>query len=211
MTNIDGGGVTFNRGDSSEKLAARTVLWAGGVMATAFGRKLAERTKAESDRSGRIKVNRDLTILNFPDIFILGDLAHAVDENGAPLPGVAQVAMQGGAYAARVIRARVEGKREPPPFHYFNKGEMAVIGRAAAVANIFGIHVSGLLAWLMWLFIHLIYIVEFQSRIVVFIQWGFEYLTFSRGARLITGEAATDSVNQGGSIDNPTGAGAGGR
>src|SRR5438128_981068 len=96
-------------------------------------------------------------------IFIIGDLAHAVDEKGAPLPGVAQVAMQGGAYAAKVIRARVEGKREPPPFHYFNKGEMAVIGRAAAVANIFGIHVSGLLAWLMWLFIHLIYTVEFQS------------------------------------------------
>jgi NADH:ubiquinone reductase (H+-translocating) len=83
-----------------------------------------------------------------------------------------------------------------PPFRYFNKGEMAVIGRAAAVANIFGIHVSGLLAWLMWLFIHLIYIVEFQSRILVFVQWGFEYLTFSRGARLITGEDGKDSVDQ---------------
>ena len=90
VTNIDGQGVTFKRGDSSEKLAARTVLWAGGVMATPFGRKLAERTKSESDRSGRIKVNRDLTIPNFPDIFIIGDLAHAVDEKGAPLPGVAQ-------------------------------------------------------------------------------------------------------------------------
>ena len=141
-------------------------------------------------------------IPNFPDIFIIGDLAHAVDEKGAPLPGVAQVAMQGGGYAAKVIRARVEGKREPPPFHYFNKGEMAVIGRAAAVANIFGIHVSGPLAWLMWLFIHLIYIVEFQSRIIVFIQWGFEYLTFSRGARLITGEAATDSIQQAGASNN---------
>ena len=171
-------------------------------MATPFGRKLAERTKSESDRNGRIKVNRDLTIPNFPDIFIIGDLAHAVDEKGAPLPGVAQVAMQGGGYAAKVIRARVEGKREPPPFHYFNKGEMAVIGRAAAVANIFGIHVSGPLAWLMWLFIHLIYIVEFQSRIIVFIQWGFEYLTFSRGARLITGEAATDSIQQAGASKN---------
>ena len=202
VTNIDGQGVTFKRGDSSEKLGARTVLWAGGVMATPFGRKLAECTKSESDRSGRIKVNRDLTIPNFPDIFIIGDLAHAVDEKGAPLPGVAQVAMQGGGYAAKVIRARVEGKREPPPFHYFNKGEMAVIGRAAAVANIFGIHVSGPLAWLMWLFIHLIYIVEFQSRIIVFIQWGFEYLTFSRGARLITGEAATDSIQQAGASKN---------
>src|SRR5438445_12942788 len=204
VTNIDARGVTFKRGELSEVLAAKTVLWAGGVTATSFGRKLAERTKSESDRSGRIKVNRDLTIPNFPDIFIIGDLAHAVDEKGAPLPGVAQVAMQGGAYAARVLRAHLEGKRVPPPFHYFNKGEMAVIGRAAAVANIFGIHVSGLLAWLMWLFIHLIYTVEFQSRIIVFIQWGFEYLTFSRGARLITGEAATDSIHQAGSINDHT-------
>jgi NADH dehydrogenase len=96
--------------------------------------------------------------------------------------------MQGGAYAAKVIRARVENKPEPPPFRYFDKGDMAVIGRAAAVANIFGLHVSGLLAWLIWLFIHLMYIVEFQSRVMVFIQWGFQYITFSRGARLITGE-----------------------
>ena len=192
VTNIDAGGVTFKRGDANETLAAKTVLWAGGVMATSFGRKLAERTNSESDRSGRIKVNRDLTVPNFPDIFIIGDLAHALDEKGTSLPGVAQVAMQGGAYAVKVILARLGGKREPPPFHYFNKGEMAVIGRAAAVANIFGIHVSGLLAWLMWLFIHLIYIVEFQSRILVFIQWGFEYLTFSRGARLITGETVAN-------------------
>jgi len=202
VTNIDARGVTFKRGDASEALEARTVLWAGGVTATPFARKLAERTKSETDRNGRIKVNRDLTVANFPDIFILGDLAHAVDEKGTPLPGVAQVAMQGGAYAAKVIRARLEGKKEHPPFHYFNKGEMAVIGRAAAVANIFGIHVSGLLAWLMWVFIHLIYIVEFQSRVQVFVQWGFEYLTFSRGARLITGVAATDSIDQTNSMGN---------
>jgi len=202
VTNVDARGVTFKRGDASEALEARTVLWAGGVTATPFARKLAERTKSETDRNGRIKVNRDLTVANFPDIFILGDLAHAVDEKGTPLPGVAQVAMQGGAYAAKVIRARLEGKKEHPPFHYFNKGEMAVIGRAAAVANIFGIHVSGLLAWLMWVFIHLIYIVEFQSRVQVFVQWGFEYLTFSRGARLITGVAATDSIDQTNSMGN---------
>lgn len=202
VTNIDAEGVTYKRGEASEMLAAKTVLWAGGVMATSFGGKLAERTNSESDRSGRIKVNRDLTVPNFPNIFIIGDLAHAADEKGTPLPGVAQVAMQGGAYAVKVIRARLGGKKEPPPFHYFNKGEMAVIGRAAAVANISGIHVSGLLAWLMWLFIHLIYIVEFQSRLLVFIQWGFEYLTFSRGARLITGVDATDSVGHAGAIEN---------
>src|SRR2546430_2574602 len=153
-------------------------------------------------RSGRIKVNRDLSVPHFPNIFIIGDLAHVVDGKGTPLPGVAQVAMQGGAYVARVIRARLGGNRELPPFHYFNKGEMAVIGRAAAVANIFGMHVSGLVAWLMWLFIHLIYIVEFQSRVLVFVQWGFEYFTFSRGARLITGQAATDSVDQAASMGN---------
>jgi NADH dehydrogenase len=202
VTNINAVGVTFKRGDSSELLAAKTVIWAGGVTATPFGRKLAERTLAETDRGGRVKVNRDLTVPQFPNIFIIGDLAHAVDDKGKPLPGVAQVAMQGGAYAARIIRARLDGKKELPPFHYFNKGEMAVIGRAAAVANIFGIHVSGLLAWLMWLFIHLIYIVEFKSRVAVFVQWGFEYLTFSRGARLITGEAVTDSVDQAGTMGN---------
>jgi NADH:ubiquinone reductase (H+-translocating) len=202
VTNIDAEGVTFKRGDANEKLGAKTVLWAGGVMATEFGKKLAACTNAEFDRSGRIKVNRDLTIPNYPDIFIIGDLAQAVDDKGTPLPGVAQVAMQGGAYVAKVIRARVAGKPAPPPFRYFNKGEMAVIGRAAAVANIFGIHVSGLLAWLMWLFIHLIYIVEFQSRVSVFIQWGFEYLTFSRGARLITGVAATDSIEKHGTMGN---------
>jgi NADH dehydrogenase len=192
VTCIDADGVTYKRGENTERLAAKTVLWAGGVTSTPLGAKLAERTNAETDRGGRIKVNSDLTVPNYPDIFILGDLAHATDEQGKPLPGVAQVAIQGGAYAAKVIRARLEGKKAPPPFHYLNKGEMAVIGRAAAVANVFGLHVSGLLAWLMWLFIHLIYIVEFQSRVLVFIQWGFEFLTFSRGARLITGEDAAE-------------------
>jgi NADH dehydrogenase len=196
VTNINAEGVAFKHGDSLELLAAKTVLWAGGVTTTPFGAKLAERTKAATDRSGRIKVNRDLTVPNYPDIFILGDLAHAPDEQGNPLPGVAQVAIQGGAHAARAIRARLAGKKDLPPFHYLNKGEMAVIGRAAAVANIFGLHVSGLPAWLIWLFIHLMYIVEFQSRVVVFIQWGFEYLTFNRGARLITGVAATDSLGK---------------
>ena len=194
VTNIDAEGVTFKRGDASERLATKTVLWAGGVTTTAFGAKLAQRTRAETDRSGRIKVLSDLTVPNYTNIFIIGDLATVLDEKGKPLPGVAQVAMQGGAYAAKIIRARVKGKQPPGPFHYFNKGDLAVIGRAAAVANIFGVHVSGLPAWLIWLFVHLMYIVEFQSRVLVFIQWGFEYLTFSRGARLITGEAATDTL-----------------
>jgi NADH:quinone reductase (non-electrogenic) len=202
VTRIDENGVTYKSGDESKSLPAKTVLWAGGVTTNAFGRKLAERTKAETDRSGRIKVNPDLTVPGYPDIFIVGDLALSLGEDGQPLPGVAQVAIQGGAYAAKTIRGRLKGKRDTKPFHYFNKGDMAVIGRAAAVANIFGFHLAGLFAWLTWLFVHLIYIVEFQSRVLVFVQWGFEYLTFSRGARLITGVAATDSLEKPGALSN---------
>jgi NADH:ubiquinone reductase (H+-translocating) len=202
VTGIDAGGVTYKSGDESKHLPAKTVLWAGGVTTNAFGKKLGERTHAETDRSGRIKVNRDLTVPGYPDIFIVGDLALSQGDDGKPLPGVAQVAIQGGAYAAKTIRARIEGKKETKPFHYFNKGDMAVIGRAAAVANIFGFHLAGLFAWLTWLFVHLIYIVEFQSRVLVFVQWGFEYLTFSRGARLITGVAATDSLEKPGAFSN---------
>jgi NADH dehydrogenase len=200
VTTIDANGVTFRRGDKTESLAAHTVLWAGGVETTTFGRKLAQRTHAETDRSGRIKVNSDLTIPNYPDIFIVGDLAHATDKDGTPMAGVAQVAIQGGAFVAKTIKARIENKKPDRAFHYFNKGDMAVIGRAAAVANIFGFHLSGFIAWFTWLFVHLIYIVEFQNRVMVFIQWGFEYLTFSRGARLITGSAATDSIKQAASV-----------
>ena len=200
VADIDGNGVTFRRGEKTESLAAHTVLWAGGVETTTFGKKLAQRTLAETDKSGRIKVNSDLTIPNYPDIFIVGDLAHATEKDGKPLPGVAQVAIQGGAYAAKTIKARIENKKVEAAFRYFNKGDMAVIGRAAAVANIFGFHLSGFIAWFTWLFVHLLYIVEFQNRVMVFIQWGFEYLTFSRGARLITGTAATDSIKQAPSV-----------
>jgi NADH dehydrogenase len=192
VTDINGQSVTYKHGDVTAKLAARTVLWAGGVDINSFGKQLGVRTHAETDKVGRIKVKPDLSIPNYPDIFIAGDLALATRPDGKPLPGVAQVAMQGGTYAAKAIRARLKGKPAPPPFRYFDKGDMAVIGRAAAVANIFGLHVSGLPAWLIWLFIHLMYIVEFQNRILVFVQWGFQYLTFSRGARLITGATETD-------------------
>jgi NADH dehydrogenase len=196
VTEVDENGVTYKQGDQVGKFAAKTVLWAGGVVITAFGKKLAERVHAETDRSGRIKAKPDLTVPNYPDIFITGDLALVEGKNGKPLPGVAQVAIQGGAYAAKTIRKRLERNNDVPPFHYFDKGDMAVIGRASAVANIFGFHVSGLPAWLIWLFIHLMYIVEFQNRVLVFVQWGFEYLTFSRGARLITGTAETDVDKQ---------------
>lgn len=194
VTAIDAEGVTLTTKSGSERLRTRTVIWAAGVTPSEFGRQLVKRTEAPTDKSGRIKVNPDLTIPNYPDIFVIGDLAFAIKADGKPLPGVAQVAMQGGKYAAETITRRVEGKPRDKPFHYFDKGDIAVIGRAAAVANVFGIHLSGFIAWLVWLFIHLMYIVRFQSRIVVLVQWGFEYLTFSRGARLITGTAASDIV-----------------
>jgi len=205
VTSIDAGGVDYKHGDATGRYDAKTVLWTGGVETNEFGRRVASSTGAETDRAGKIKVKRDLTIPSFPDIFIVGDLASSEDEKGKLLPGVAQVAIQGGRYAGKAIRARLEGKAAPPPFRYFDKGDLAVIGRAAAVANIFGYHVSGLPAWLVWLFIHLLYIVQFQSRILVFIQWGFLYLTFSRGARLITGEAVSESLQQSGAMGSRPG------
>jgi NADH dehydrogenase len=192
VVGVDRAGVSFATGGLTERLAARTVLWAAGVVVSDFGRKLAQRTGAETDRAGKIRVNADLTIPGYENIYVVGDLAGARGADGKQLPGVAQVAMQGGAYAARAIVKRLKGSTELPPFRYFDKGDMAVIGRAAAVANIFGFHVWGWPAWTLWLFVHLMYLVEFQSRILVLIQWGFQYLTFSRGARLITGDADSD-------------------
>ena len=192
VKDMDREGVTIETHNGTSRLAARTVIWAGGVTASALGRTLAKRTNAETDRGGRIKVNPDLTVPNYPDIYVVGDLALVSGPNGKPLPGVAQVAMQQGTYAAKAIARKVQGAKELRPFKYFDKGDMAVIGRWAAVANIFGIHVSGFAAWLVWAFIHLMYLVQFQSRILVFIQWALQDLTFNRGARLITGPSATD-------------------
>ncbi|MGH9355808.1 MAG: NAD(P)/FAD-dependent oxidoreductase [Terriglobia bacterium] len=192
VVGVDREGVTLHGGNGAERLAAKTILWAGGVKASNFGKILAVQTGAETETAGRIRVNPDLTIPGYPNIYVGGDLALAFRADGRQLPGVAQVAMQGGGYAAKAIVKRLSGPKDLPPFKYFDKGDIAVIGRAAAVANIFGFHVSGPPAWIIWLFVHLMYLVEFQSRVLVFIQWGFQYLTFSRGARLITGMAASD-------------------
>jgi NADH dehydrogenase len=175
-------------------IASKTVLWAGGVTATNFGRVLAERTGAKTTRQGHIEVLPDLTLPGYPEIFVVGDLAAAKQPDGRFLPGVAQVAMQGGKYAAQAIVARLKGDTSVKPFHYFDKGDLAVIGRGRAVARIFGVHLAGLPAWLVWLFVHLMYLVQFRSRILVFVQWGLEYLSFNRGALLITGNAQQDKV-----------------
>lgn len=193
VTDIDGNGVTFHaQNGQPQRIESKTVLWAGGVTVTSFGEALARRTGAETDKQGRIHVNPDLTIPNFPNIYVVGDLAAMNNKKGKPLPGVAQVAMQGGAYAAKAIVARLDGPKELAPFHYLDKGDLAVIGRGSAVANIFGVHISGWPAWLVWLFIHLMYLVQFQNRLIVFVQWGIQFVTFSRGARLITGTNPTD-------------------
>jgi NADH dehydrogenase len=192
MKHLDKEGLTIDSGGRTDSIAAKTVIWAGGITASPLGKLLASRTKDETDKGGRVKVQPDLTIPNYPDLYVVGDLASAMDKKGKPLPGVAQVAMQGGAYAAKTILRKVKGQRKLPPFHYFDKGTLAVIGRAAAVADVFGLHISGFLAWLVWAFIHITYLVSFQSRILVFVQWAIQDLTFSRGARLITGTAPTD-------------------
>lgn len=192
VKNVDKDGLTIDSGGQTDSIAAKTVVWAGGITASPLGKIVASHTKAETDKGGRVKVKPDLTIPSYPDIYVVGDLASAMDEKGKPLPGVAQVAMQGGAYVAKAILRKVKRERELPPFRYFDKGSLAVIGRAAAVADVFGLHISGFLAWLVWAFIHVTYLVSFQSRILVFIQWAIQDLTFSRGARLITGSAPTD-------------------
>jgi NADH:quinone reductase (non-electrogenic) len=192
VKDVDREGLTLETREGMERLEARTVIWAGGVTVSALARTLAARTRAETDKGGRIKVGPQLTVAGYPDVYVVGDLALSVDSEGKPLPGVAQVAMQQGTYAAKAILRKVQGREPLPPFKYFDKGNLAVIGRWAAVANVFGFRLSGLPAWLVWAFIHLMYLVQFQSRILVFVQWAFQDLTFSRGARLITGAAATD-------------------
>lgn len=185
-------GISYQINDSTQTLSTKTVIWAGGVTVSPLAKTLAQRTGAETDRGGRIKVRPDLTVANVPEIYVVGDMALSIDKHGQPLPGVAQVAMQGGTYAAKAIAKKVDGKPQPGPFNYFDKGNIAVIGRAAAVANPFGIHLWGLPAWIVWAFIHLAYIIEFQNRILIFIQWAIQDATFNRGSRLITGVAPTD-------------------
>ena len=173
-------------GTQAETVPAHTVLWAAGVKASPLGAALASATGATLDRGGRVVVQRDLTLPGHPEIFVIGDLANYSYQTSNPLPGLAPVAMQQGSYAARLIQARLKGKPLPLPFHYKDRGTMATIGRARAVADLGWTYFSGYLAWLAWLFIHLLYIVQFQNRVLVLIQWAASYVTRGRSARLIT-------------------------
>jgi NADH dehydrogenase len=171
-----------------ELLASHTVLWAAGVKASALGLILAEQTEAETDRIGRLMIEPDLTVAGQPDIFVIGDLAHFPGPDGKPLPGVAQVAMQQGEYAAQLILARARHEAFPQPFVYRDKGNLAVIGRNAAVADLGYATFSGFVAWLVWVFIHISYLIGFDSKLLVLTQWAWNYFTRKRGARLITGD-----------------------
>lgn len=188
VTDVGEGAVTLRSDGNEERVPARTVIWAAGVQASRLGKILAERAGAELDKPGRVMVAPDCSVPGHPEIFVIGDLAHFAHGLERPLPGVAQVAMQQGRYVARVIRRRAAGELAPGPFRYFDPGSMATIGRAAAVAQVRGLHLHGLIAWLAWLFIHLMYLVGFGNRLLVFLQWAWSYLTYGRRVRLIVGQ-----------------------
>jgi NADH dehydrogenase len=189
VTNIDPEGVTMHTDDPSQDchIAAKTVLWAAGVRASRLGKVLADRAGATLDRAGRVVVQPDFSVAGHPDIFVIGDLALYTHSGAKPLPGVAPVAMQEGRYVARLIRARAAGRPATKPFRYFNKGNLATIGRNKAVADFGFLHLSGFLAWFTWVFVHLMYLVEFENRLLVLTEWVYNYVTRNRGARLITG------------------------
>jgi NADH dehydrogenase len=192
VVGIDGASVTIDAGSGeADRIPTSTVIWAAGVTASSLGARLAELTGAESDRAGRVTVEPDLTLPGHPEVFALGDMIRMRGPDGAPvvLPGVAPVAMQQGRYAAKVVLARLRS-RETRPFRYRDKGNLATIGRAAAVADIKGLKLSGFVAWFVWLTVHLFYLVGFQNRVLVFIRWSVSFLTRGRGARLITGAGA---------------------
>jgi NADH dehydrogenase len=185
VTNVEPHQVTVDAGQGTEVIPARTILWTAGVQATPLAAMLAKAATVETDRIGRIMIRPDLTLAGHPEIFVLGDMAHCKGKEGNPLPGIAPVANQQGAYAGKLIRERLRG-RTVEPFQYFDKGTMATIGRAAAVVDLGWLKIGGYLAWLMWLFIHLMYLVRFENRLLVFLQWAYNYFTFNRSARLIT-------------------------
>ena len=186
VTGIVDGVCQLKSADEESLLPAKTVLWAAGVIASPLGNLLADKTKCEVDRAGRVLVEPDLTIAGQPDILVIGDLASFNHQGDDPLPGVAQVAMQQGAYVAKMLRGRKAGKQFKD-FRYQDRGSLAVIGRNRAVADVFGLKLSGFFAWLIWVFIHIAYLIEFDNRLIVMIQWASDYFTRKRGARLITG------------------------
>jgi NADH dehydrogenase len=190
---IDAQAVTLEAVGAAETthVPARTVVWAAGIVASGLATALAAESGAHLDRGGRVAVGPDLTLPGHPEVMVIGDMVSVHDEHGSPvlLPGVAPVAMQEGRYAARAIGERMNGRR-PAPFRYRDKGNLATIGRAKAVADLHHVQLSGLPAWLAWLFVHLLYLIGLQNRLVVFVRWTFSFVTRAGGARLIVGQPA---------------------
>jgi NADH dehydrogenase FAD-containing subunit len=182
---IDSDGVIV----AGERIASKTVIWTAGVAPSPAGKWL----KAETDRAGRVRVQKDLTVPGHPEIFVIGDTA-SLEENGKPLPGVAQVAMQEGRYAAKVIQSRVTGTRTPGPFSYFDKGTMAVVGKGFAVLQSWKVQASGFGAWLTWAAVHLQFLATSSLRMTVFLQWVWTYVTGQRGSRLIVNHHESQPV-----------------
>ncbi|MBI5186679.1 MAG: NAD(P)/FAD-dependent oxidoreductase [Nitrospinae bacterium] len=177
VEHIDESGVAF----SNSKIPARTVIWCAGVAASPAGKWL----QAEVDRAGRVKVRPDLSVPGHPEIFVIGDTACCVQDE-KPLPGVAPVAMQQGRYAASIIKRKIDGETEVEPFRYRNHGNLATVGRSFAIVDLGRIKTSGFIAWMAWIIVHIYYLIGFRNRILVMVEWGWAYLTFQRGARLIT-------------------------
>src|SRR5919205_993715 len=198
VVGVDEQGVTVAAaGGEQERFEARTVIWAAGVTASGLARRLAELTGAELDLAGRIAVEPDLTLPGHPEVLALGDMVRVRDARGEPqvLPGVAPVAMQQGRYAAALVRARLRD-RPSRPFRYRDKGNVATIGRARAVADLHVVRLSGFPAWITWLVVHLFYLVGFQNRLLVLISWAFSFVTRGRGARIISSEAPRAKLDE---------------
>ncbi|MDX2230381.1 MAG: NAD(P)/FAD-dependent oxidoreductase [Leptolyngbyaceae cyanobacterium bins.349] len=189
VTNIEANIVTARQGDDVQQIPAQTILWAAGVKASGLGQVLADRAGVTLDRVGRVMVEADLSLPGHANIFVIGDLAHYAHQGEKPLPGVAPVAMQEGQFVARLVAARLYNQTLPT-FTYQDAGSLAVIGQNRAVADLNFVKLSGPLAWFVWVFAHIFYLIEFDNKLIVMLQWGWNYFTRSRGARLITGEAS---------------------
>jgi NADH dehydrogenase len=190
VTDLDDASVTLRTADGSEeRIPTHTVVWAAGVVASELAAMLSRQAGLDVDRTGHVEVLEDLSLPGYPEVLAIGDMVRIRQASGPPitLPGLAPVAMQEGRHAAAVVKDRLQGGAARP-FHYFDKGNLATIGRARAVADIKGIHLGGFIAWVTWLTVHLFYLIGFENRLLVLIRWAFSFATHGRGARLIAGE-----------------------
>lgn len=200
VDHIDADGIVV----AGERILSKTVIWTAGVAPSPAGKWL----NVETDRAGRVRIQPDLSVPGHPEIFVVGDTA-SLDENGKPLPGVAQVALQQGRYAGKLIHKRILGKPAPKPFKYFDKGNMAVVGKGFAVLQTGKIHLSGFSAWLAWAAVHLQFLATSSLRVSVFLQWVWTYITGQRGSRLIVDHHGSEKEKR--PADTPLGAAATGK